>query len=86
MGVAEFENKIKDCVEVGGRQRPDDEMKSDLHAILPKELSDNFAVRVTDHSQSYLSFREFVAYNCEQLLMRKWCFPIHHLVEDGSAP
>ena len=32
VGVAEFENKINEFVQAGGRQPPQDEMKSDLDA------------------------------------------------------
>lgn len=85
VGMAEFEKKMKDFVEVGGQQRPDNEIKSDLNAILPNELSDKLTVCVTDHSQSYLSFYEIVVYTCAQLLMRKRGLPIHHVGEDGSA-
>ena len=53
VGVAEYENKINDFVEAGGRRPPEDELKSDLNAILPNELGNHLTVRVTDHGQSY---------------------------------
>ena len=37
VGVAAFENKIKEYVEAEGRKTRDDEMKSDLGAILTAE-------------------------------------------------
>ena len=61
MGVAVCENRIRDYVEAGGRQPPEDEMKSDLRAILPNELWDNMSVRVTDDNMSYQAFRDFIA-------------------------
>ena len=86
MGVAEYENKINDFVEAGGRRPPEDELKSDLNAILPNELGNHLTVRVTDHNLSYQQFRDFVVYTCAQLLMRnKRLPPIHHIDEgDGS--
>ena len=86
VGVAEYENKINDFVEAGGRRPPEDELKSDLNAILPNELGNHFAVRVTDHNMSYQQFRDFVVYTCAQLLMRnKRLPPIHHVDEGDSS-
>ena len=64
VGVAAFENKIKEYVEAGGRKPPEDEMKSDLNAILPVELGDHLTVRVSDPQQPYAVFRDFVVYTC----------------------
>ena len=47
MSVAEYENRVKDYLEAGGRQPPGDEMKSDLNAILPNELGDLLSVGLT---------------------------------------
>ena len=77
VGVAAFENKIKEYVEAGGRKPPPDEMKSDLNAILPAELGDHLIVRVSDPHQSYADFRDFVVYTCSQLLMRRKKLPIN---------
>ncbi len=38
VGMAEFENKIREYVEAGGKKFDDSDMKSDLLAILPQEL------------------------------------------------
>ena len=56
MGIANYDNKIRDYVGAGGRQPPEDELKSDLNAILPNELGDYVAVRCTDPRQSYKAF------------------------------
>ena len=85
VSIAVLDKNIKDVVEDGGRQPPGDKMKSDLNAMVPNELSDHLAVRVTDYSQSYQSFHEFVVYNCAQLLMRKRCLAVHHVDEDCMA-
>ena len=86
VGVAEYDNKINDFVEAGGRRPPEDELKSDLNAILPNELGNHLAVRVTDHNMSYQQFRDFVVYTCAQLLMRnKRLPPIHHVDEGDSS-
>ena len=74
-----LENKIKEYVEAGGRKPPEDEMKSDLNAILPAELGDHLTVRVSDPQQSYAIFRDFVVYTCAQLLMRRKKLPVNAL-------
>ena len=79
VGVAAFENKVREFVEAGGRQPPEDEMKSDLNAILPAELGDHLTLRVTDPHQSFAAFREFVVLSCAQLLMRKKRLPLHNV-------
>ena len=50
--MAQYENKVRDFVEAGGRQISEEEMKSDLAAILSDELGDYMTVRVTDPRQS----------------------------------
>ena len=84
VGVAAFENKIKEYVEAGGRKPPEDEMKSDLNAILPAELGDHLTVRVSDPQQPYAVFRDFVVYTCSQLLMRRKKLPINALGRAGD--
>ena len=81
VGVAAFENKVREFVEAGGRQPPEDEMKSDLNAILPADLGDHLTLRVTDPHQSFAAFREFVVLSCAQLLMRRKRLPIHNVDE-----
>ena len=76
--MAQYENNVKDFVEAGGRQISEEEMKSDLAAILPAELGDYMTVRVTDARQSYESFRDFAVHTCSQLLLRKRRLPVHH--------
>ena len=56
MRIAKYENKIRDYVDAGCRQPPEDELKSDLNAILPNELGDYVAVRCTDPRHLYNSF------------------------------
>ena len=85
VGIASFENKIKEYIEAGGRPPPHDEMKSDLNAILPAELSDYLTVRVTDVQQSYEAFRDFAVQACAQLLMRKKRLPVNHVNEENTS-
>ena len=81
VGVAAFENKVREFVEAGGRQPTEEEMKSDLNALLPPELGDHLTLRVTDPHQAYASFREFAVLSCAQLLMRRKRLPIHNVDE-----
>ena len=48
IGIAKYDNKIRDYVDAGCRQSPEDELKSDLNAILRNELGD-----YADPRQSY---------------------------------
>ena len=47
-GVAEFENTALDYVNAGGVQPGQDELKSDLNAILQPNLSEHLAIRISD--------------------------------------
>ena len=69
--LAQYENEFRDFVEAGGRQISEEEMKSDLAALLPAELGDYMAVRVTDPRQFYKAFRDFAVFTCSQLFYRK---------------
>ena len=60
IGIAEFENTVLDYVSAGGVQPGQDEMKSDLNAILPPNLSEQLAIRISDSQYSYQAFRDFV--------------------------
>ena len=82
VGVAQFENKVRNFVEVGGRQVTEEDTKSDLNAILPRELSDHLSVRVTEHRQAYQSFRDFASHTCAQLLMLKKRLTVNVLDEE----
>ena len=48
IGMAEFENTVLDYVNAGGVQPGQDEMKSDLHAILPQNLMEQLAIIISD--------------------------------------
>ena len=77
VGVAAFENTIKEYVEAGGRKPPDGEMKSDLDAILPAELGGDLTVRVSDPQKPYAVFRDVVVHTCAQLRLRRKKLPIN---------
>ena len=53
IGIAKYDNKSHDYVDAGYRQPPEDEFKSDLHAILFNELGEYVALRCTDPRQSH---------------------------------
>ena len=48
IGTAELENTILDYVNAGGVQPGQDELKSDLNAILQPNLSEHLAIRISD--------------------------------------
>ena len=92
VGIAEFENKINEYVKAGGRPVPQEEMKSDLNAILPQEVSEHLMLRVTDKEHSYQAFRDFVIAQVTQLLMSRRRLPVNAVDEpqrrddDGGSP
>ena len=67
--VTAFENKIKEYVEAGGRKPPDDEMKSDLNAILHAELGDHRTVRSATHN----SLTQFSTISLFTLALNSFC-------------
>ena len=85
VGIASFENKIKEFIDAGGRPPSDEEMKSDLNFLLPHELSDYLTVRVTDTTQTYESFRDHAVQACAQLLMRKKRLPVNNINDEPPA-
>ena len=48
IGITEYDNKMKEYVEAGGRPTEDEEKKADLLAILPQDLRANLLWRATD--------------------------------------
>ena len=60
---------------------PEDEMKSDLKAILPAKLGDHLTLRVTDPHRSFAAFRDLFVLSCAQFLMRRKRLPIHNVDE-----
>ena len=60
IGIAEFENMVLDYVNARGIQFGQDERKSDLNAILPPNLSEQLAIRISDSLYSNQAFRECI--------------------------
>ena len=75
IGIAEFENKIAEFVEAGGKRPDDQEMKSDLNFILPHKLSELLCLKQPDPKMTYDSFRQFVVGQVAQILMNSGRFP-----------
>jgi hypothetical protein len=59
VGITEFDNKVRDYVEAGGKAADDEERKNDLLAILPPDLRANLLWRATDPGP-YVAFRDMV--------------------------
>ena len=83
VGIVSFENNIKESTDADGRQPPQDEMKLDLNAVFPAELSDSLSICATGVQQSYEAFRDFAVQACAQLLMRKKRLPVNHVNEEN---
>ena len=83
IGIAKFENTIREFVNAGGSQPGAEEMKSDLNASLPHNLSEQLAVRVSDGNYTYQGFMDFI---CNQttmfLIKRNRLLP--HVVEEPA--
>ena len=84
IGIAEFENKINEYIEAGGRVMEDDEMKADLLAILPEGLRENLLWRATDPGD-FSSFRNMVQAQAAKVLLNRRRLPVHRIEhEDGD--
>ena len=83
IGLAEFDNKIKEFEDLGGQKHHDHDKKSDLLAILPQELRELLIWRVTDPDEPYQTFRDRVQTQTAQILMNRRKLPVHN-VQDGE--
>ena len=83
LGIAEFENKITEYIEAGGRELEDEEMKADLLAILPEGLRENLLWRATDPGD-FAKFRNMVQAQAAKVLLNRRRLPVHN-VEDEPA-
>ena len=77
VGIARFENKIAEFVAAGGKRPEDQELKSDLNAILPPKLSENLCMKQTDTRMSYSLFKNFVESQVSQILMTSGRLPVN---------
>jgi len=68
IGIAEFENKLREYEDAGGRRAEDAERKADLLAILPQELRENLLGRAAD-SGPYDQFRDMVQAQAAKILL-----------------
>ena len=60
IGIAKFENKIAEFVAAGDKMPDDQEMKSDLNAIVPAKLSELLCIKQTDVQMRYEFSNQFV--------------------------
>ena len=71
-GIAEFEEKIREYREAGGTGFvTDNEMKSDLVAILPARLREDLLWQATDPSQDFMAFRDHVTTTAARILSNR---------------
>ena len=84
IGIAEFENTIAEFVSAGGVQPSDAELKSDLNAILPRDLSESLAMKLTDGQQTYQGFRDFIKNQTAVILLNRNRSALHALTDDKN--
>ena len=82
VGVAEFENKLKEYADAGGGKLRDGDKKSDLLAILPPELQEPLLWKATDPDATYEKFRDMVQSQTAKLLMHGRRLPVHAVRSD----
>ena len=85
LGIAEFENKITEYEEAGGRPVEGDEMKTDLLAILPEALRENLLWRATDPGD-YTTFRNMVQGQTAKVLLNRRRLPVHNVQAEEEEP
>ena len=76
VGVAQFDNKVQEFVDAGGRRPDSEELKFDLNALLPSSLMQMLALRANDPFQSYEHFRDFVLSQSALILMTSGRLPL----------
>ena len=84
-GIIEFENTMIEYAQAGGTTISDDEMKSDLLAILPLELRETLLWKAQD-GESFQKFRDHVILQTSKILMNRQCLPVHALDEGPEEP
>ncbi len=75
-GVAEFENVMNEYVKAGGTAPGNEEMKSDLLAVLPTDLREALLWKASDEGPFY-KFRDMVLTQAAKILMNRRRLPIH---------
>ena len=84
VGIAEFENKIREYEAAGGKKVDDDEKKNDLLKILPGEISSALLWRASEPG-GYQLFRDMVVRQSAKVMMNKRRLPLHAINEESLA-
>ncbi len=82
LGIAEFENKINEYVEAGGKRPDEAEMKTDLLAMLPEGLRENLLWRL-DGPGGFSEFKNMVQAQTAKVLLNRRRLPVHNVVEEN---
>jgi hypothetical protein len=86
VGIAKSESKIQEFVDAGGKRPDDQEMKSDLSAILPPKVSGNLLFKQTDVKMSYDGSKAFVGNQTAMTLMNSWSAPCQQCRRQRVTP
>jgi hypothetical protein len=84
LGIAQFENKLSEYEDAGGKRPDDHERKADLLAILPQELRENLLGRAADDG-AYEPFRDMVQAQAAKILLTRRKLPIHSIEDDTEV-
>ncbi len=83
VGIAEFENKIREYEAAGGKQVDEDEKKNDLLKILPAEISSALLWRASEPG-GYQLFRDMVVRQSAKVMLNKRRLPVHAIEETAA--
>ncbi len=83
-GITEFENTLIEYAQAGGTAMSDEEMKSDLLAILPLELRETLLWRAQEEG-SFSKFRDHVILQTSKILMNRQRLPVHAVGDEPEA-
>ena len=81
VGIAEFENKIDEYVEAGGRRPEPSEMKADLLAILPESIRHDLLWKASEPGE-FAPFRDMVKIQASKVLLNRKRLPVHVMEEE----
>ena len=80
-GITEFENTLIEYAQAGGTVMSEDEMKSDLLAILPLEIRETLMWKAQEEGP-FQKFRDHVILQTSKILMNRQRLPLHAVTDE----
>ena len=85
VGVLEFERAHKKYKDAGGALPQEQEMKSDLLAILPPEMREHLLLRSTDEQITFIQFKDFIVTQSARIMVARGKSPMVAAVDESQG-